>query len=199
MQWVRATSGAMQRGAAERTNARSLLVTLACTLSLGCDPVTVDFGEVEPRALANVYFEKSGVTSVELGSYCADLQSVTQGQHAMAATEGYRAVWVTGRDQLVMRLVHDDQVVAEHTFDQAFLDSGEFERLEFTLPSGEQLAYIVWGAGACEQCPPYAPGGETCFPDTHTKPGTVQESVPGVVVDPAGLGAPATESRPRAQ
>jgi hypothetical protein len=187
------------RSSTNRGRKRTLLATLSCVMLLGCDPATVHFGEIEPLALANVYFEKSGVTSVELGSYCTDLQSVTQGEYAMPATDGYRAVWVTSRDQLVLRLVHGEQVVDEHTFDQAFLDSGQFERLEFTLSSGEQLAYIVWGADSCEQCPPYAPGGETCFPDTHTKPGTVKEPVPGVIVNSAELGASATESRPRAR
>jgi hypothetical protein len=172
----------MQSSSIERAIAASLLTALSCQL-FGCDPVTVDFGELEPKALANVYFEKIGITSVELGSHCANPQSVSQDEYWMTDTGGYQAVWVTGEDQLILRLVHNDQVVDEHTFDRTFLESGEFERMEFTLLDGEQLAYTVWGASSCESCPPYAPGGgETCFPDTHIKPGTTQEPTPGVVV-----------------
>lgn len=186
----------MQSGSAGCVIALSLSSALSSALAWGCTPVAVDFGQVAPPAVANIYLEKSGAVSVELGSYCADVQSVSQGEYTMTDTGGYQAVWVTGESQLVLRLVNGAQVVDEHLFDQTFLDSGKFERREFTLPNGDQLAYVVWGADSCEHCPPYAPGGSTCFPETHTKPGIVQPAVPGVVVDSPELGSPAPQPRP---
>lgn len=161
-------------------------------LAFGCAPATVDFGELPRAALANVYFEKTGLHSEELGALCADVETVTQDSYDVTDSGGYEAVWVTGGNKLVLRVVRGAQVVSEHSFDRAFLESGAFQRIELTMSDGEQLAYTVWGSSACEACPPYAPGGgETCFPETHTKPGTVSGDTPGVVVDAVELGAPA--------
>ena len=117
----------------ERTFAMTLLSAATCATSFCCDPVTVNFGELEPTALANIYFEKSGTATFELGAYCAEPQSLTQNQHLLMDEDGYEAVWVSYQDSVTLRILHVGQVVHERAFSQSFLDSGQFERIEIAL------------------------------------------------------------------
>lgn len=159
---------------------------------LGCDTVAMNFGEVTASAVANVYFQQvtppqatsvkvaaaqttaAQTTAVQVtaaqttathGSFCTVVQTETPNQEFGTVRAHGQAFVTTVGDSLILNITGDDGVEAERRFEQAFFESRQVNTFMVTFANGSKYTYSVWGADACETCPPGAPGGaDTCFP-----------------------------------
>lgn len=193
-----------------RRNAARLLVAQVCGIAFvsavsGCGAVPMDFGEVTASAVANVYFQQltptrattapataSEATTAHAapnhGSYCTFIQANTPNQEFGTVKTHGQALLHTVGDSLVLNVEDEDGLMTEHSFEQAFFESRKVTTFTVTFANGTAYAYAIWGADACETCPPGAPGGtDACFPMTETPvpttPPVSQDPPPAVVVD----------------